>query len=114
MRVKASSARTTSYNTRIDVRSIWGVFVDVSAKVNLATGLVTLDLSAIDPLTMQVPLDPVLGFMPPNPNNMASLGGSLSYFVGVRANAADGTSLDASAVLTFNGGSPFTTATVHN
>lgn len=102
----------THYETRVDARDTWGVFVDVSAGLDPATGTVAWDLAAVDPRTMDVPVDPALGFLPPDPADPTRRDGSVFYEVGVRAGTADGAHLDAAATITFDGGAPVVTATV--
>jgi hypothetical protein len=103
----------TWYQTRIDARATWGVFIDVSARLDLGTGLITWDLTAIDPATSDVSRDPALGLLLPG-GNLSKRYGRLYYSVGVKSTIADGTSLDESATIIYDGGTPVITATVSN
>jgi hypothetical protein len=54
------------YSTRLDERSILGLFVDVSADFDSVTGMVTWVFTSIDPQTLDQPGNPLAGFLPPN------------------------------------------------
>jgi RHS repeat-associated protein len=112
LRIRVPDDRTW-YETRIDARSSLGVFINVSAGVDLATGLITWDLAAIDPATSDVSNNPSLGLLLPD-GSAASRYARLYYSVGPRSNVADGASLDGSAAIAFNGGTPVNTNVASN
>ncbi|HEX3150377.1 MAG TPA: RHS repeat-associated core domain-containing protein [Gemmataceae bacterium] len=107
----AVPAGRTSYHTRVDARETWGVFVDVTAGLDLSTGLATWDLIALDPATLEVPLDPTIGILPPT---TAGMNGTVYYSVGASSSLPDGSTLSAAATTTFGGSMPITTATISN
>src|SRR5262249_30989545 len=55
-----------SYETRVDDRAVSGLFVDVTADINILTGLVTWTFTSIDPTTLEPTTDPLAGFLPPD------------------------------------------------
>jgi hypothetical protein len=58
----------TAYTGRIDVRSSLGVYVDITAGVDLGNRLAFWEFKSIDPSTDELPADPLTGFLPPNKN----------------------------------------------
>jgi uncharacterized repeat protein (TIGR01451 family) len=59
-------ANTDSYSTRLDLTNTLGIYLDVSAGINLTTGLVTWTFSSVDPNTGDLPADIFTGFLPPD------------------------------------------------
>src|SRR5262249_47492427 len=59
----------TFFSTRIDLRASCGLFVDVAARFDILTGMVTWTFTSLDPLTLDLPSDPLAGFLPPNQNS---------------------------------------------
>src|SRR5213596_3222459 len=51
---------------QLDDGAALGLFVDVSARFNLQTGLITWTFSALDPTSLDLPMDALAGFLPPN------------------------------------------------
>jgi RHS repeat-associated protein len=89
------------YNTRIDYRAERGVFVDVTAELDIPTRTATWTLTSIDPATLDLPFDVMTGFLPPNVT--APQGdGYVSYFVRPQANLTTGTRIDALASIVFD------------
>jgi len=87
------------YKTRVDARSWLGLFVDVSAE--LKDRVITWTFTSIDPTTQNVPIDPGIGFLPPN--QVPPLGdGYVTYFVRPRAGLSPGTEIDAQASIVFD------------
>jgi len=56
----------TYYQTEVDLTDSMGLVVRVEAGIRIATGVASWSLTAIDPLTGQIPSDPGAGFLPPN------------------------------------------------
>ena len=89
------------YETRIDYRAERGVFVDVQAELNRVTRMVTWTLTSIDPTTLDLPMDPLAGFLPPNVT--APQGdGYVSYFVRPKLGLTTGTTIEAQASIVFD------------
>lgn len=96
------------FNTRIDLRSTRGVFVDVTAKLDRATRTATWTFEALDPETLDLPADPTVGFLPPDkaaPEGEAYV----SYSVRARADLPTGTRIDAQASIVFDTNAPLDT-----
>jgi hypothetical protein len=55
-----------SYATQVDLRPRLNLKVNVSAAVDLFTGVLSWYFTSIDPETDQPPTDPAVGFLPPN------------------------------------------------
>ncbi|MBE9234462.1 DUF4114 domain-containing protein [Anabaena aphanizomenioides LEGE 00250] len=101
------------YSQRLDLRDARGVFVDVSAELNRATGVVTWTLTAIDPATNNPVDSATQGFLPPNDATNAGRG-FVSYSIQPQANSANNTRIDAQATITFNNQTPIQTTAVFN
>jgi hypothetical protein len=56
----------TSFSTRVDATATLGVLVDITASFNLMTGLITWTFTSLDPKTLDLPMNPTVGFLPPN------------------------------------------------
>ncbi len=94
-------AGRTSYSTRLDERATLGIFVDVSAGLDLTTGLATWRFTAIDPQTLDIPDDPLVGFLPPDLT--APQGeGFIDYTAQPKASLATGTVIKAKATVVFD------------
>ena len=83
-------AGTTSYTTTIGATATLGLFVDVTAGINLSTGLVTWTFTSIDPTTLDLTSNPLAGFLPPDVTPPEGEG-SVSYTIKPKANLASGT-----------------------
>ena len=57
------------FSTRVDARATVGVFVDFTARIDLSSGLVTWTFRSLDPGTLDLPAEPLAGFLPPNDAN---------------------------------------------
>jgi RHS repeat-associated protein len=96
------------YNTRIDLRSTRGVFVDVTAQLDRATRTATWTFQALDPQTMDLPIDPSVGFLPPD--KTAPEGeGYVGYTVQPLAGSPTSTRIDAQAAIVFDTNAPMDT-----
>jgi RHS repeat-associated protein len=104
----------TSFSTRVDATASVGVFVDVTANLNLQTGLVTWTFTSIDPKTLDQPTgNPREGFLPPDTN--VPLGeGFATYTVQPKAGDPTGTAIKAQATVVFDTNAPINTAQVTN
>jgi hypothetical protein len=93
----------SSYGTRIDLRSTLGLFVDVTAGLDLSSGIVTWTFTSIDPSTLDLPSDVLSGFLPPNqkpPEGEAFI----NYMVRPKTTDATGTVINAKAKVIFDAG----------
>jgi hypothetical protein len=103
----------TSYHSRLDLRSTLGIFVDVSAGIDLTTGVAFWELTSIDPETGEVPFSPLIGFLPPNLNGTEGQG-YVTYTVQAKAVLPTGTVINAAATIVFDQNEAIDTPTVFN
>jgi hypothetical protein len=99
----------TSFSTRVDATATLGVFVDVTASFNVQTGLVTWTFTGLDPTTLDLPMNPRVGFLPPNKNAPQGRGFA-SYTVNPKTGLATGTAINAQATVVFDTNPPVNTA----
>ncbi len=108
-------AGLSSFSTRVDATASVGVFVDVTADLNLETGVVTWTFTSIDPTTLDVPVgnNALEGFLPPDAN--PPLGeGFVTYTIQPKASTPDGTALNAKASIVFDTNAPIDTQQISN
>ncbi|NLF30106.1 MAG: cadherin-like domain-containing protein, partial [Planctomycetes bacterium] len=93
---------------RVDLTDSAGYLVDVTAYIDVLTGVATWRLETIDPATGEPPLDPSVGFLPPN--NEDGVGdGFVTYSIRPRSDAPTGTRIDAEATIVFDTEAPLDT-----
>jgi RHS repeat-associated protein len=94
-----------TYGTRLDERNTLGIFVDVSAVFDPSTGVLNWTFTSIDPETLDVPGDFLVGFLPPdvNPPSGEAL---VSYSVQPKVSDTTGTAISAKATIIFDAGLP--------
>ena len=98
----------TTYSTQLDETATLGVLVDVTAGINLKTGLVTWTFTSLDATTLDVPANPLAGFLPPDQNPPEGEG-FVSYTVQLGANDTTGTIVNAKATVVFDTNAPINT-----
>lgn len=101
------------YHTRLDLRATRGVFVDMTAELDRQTRSVTWKVSALDPATLDLPVDPFVGFLPPDKNTPEGQG-YVTYFVRSRVDAPTGTRIEAQASIVFDTNAPIETPVIFN
>jgi hypothetical protein len=106
-------AGRTSYNTIVDATATLGIYVDVSASFNVQTGLITWTLTSLDPTTLDLPANPLLGLLPPNTNPPDGQG-FVTYTIQPLADLATGTQINAQATIVFDNNAPISTAPQFN
>ena len=106
-------AGRTAYSTRVDARSTVGAYVDVSATVNLATGVASWRFTTIDPDTGLLTGDPLAGFLPPDVTPPQG-DGFVTYRVRPKVNATSGTVVGAQGRVIFDTNAPLDTLIVTN
>ncbi len=102
----------SAYQTRLDLREKFGIFVDVIAGVNVATAEVFWELRSVDPATGDVPGNPLVGLLPPNSEGSGQ--GFVSYTVKAKKSAETGTRIDAQARIVFDINEPIDTPPIFN
>jgi hypothetical protein len=104
-----------SLNTRLDFTSTLGIYVDVSVRLDLSTGIVIWRFTSIDPATGGLPSNIFSGFLPPD--QTAPRGEAfVIYSVQPKAAARAGTIIKAQANVIFDAnpaeGTPQVTNTI--
>ena len=97
-----------SYATQVDLRPARNLLVNVSANLDVPTGVITWTFTSIDPATGQPPTDPMVGFLPPNQNPPEGEG-SVLFTVMPRTGLATGTQIRNGATITFDSNPPLAT-----
>jgi hypothetical protein len=101
------------YSQRIDLRETKGIFVDVFAGINVATSEAFWTFIAVDPVTGDLPEDPLKGILPPNLNAPEG-DGFVRYTVKAKAGVPTGTRVDAQARIVFDTNEPIDTPPIFN
>ena len=93
-------ANTAFYQTQIDLTKTNGYYVDVTGTIDERTGIATWTFTTIDPATGEIPLDPSVGFLPPDNSN--GIGeGFVSYTALANPSDVTGTVINAQATVDF-------------
>lgn len=103
----------SSFEKRLDYRDSLGIFLDMRAGINLDTGEAFWELRSIDPVTGEVPFNPLIGFLPPNVDGVEGQG-YLSYTVRPKTTVASGTVIDATADIVFDQNEAIETPPIFN
>lgn len=96
------------FETRYDLTATHGVFVDITAGINIATGQIRWTFTAIDPETGDLPADPLVGFLPPNVNGPEGEG-FINYTIRQKSSLVTGDRIDAMASIVFDVNDPILT-----
>ena len=117
--------KSAFYQKRLDFTGdpTRGYFLDVSASVDISTGIVTWKLTTIDPNTGDVPQEASIGFLPVNDTvydenqEVVTQGtgrgeGYVTYTVKALRNAGTGTVIDAQALIVFDTEEPIETPAI--
>jgi RHS repeat-associated protein len=101
------------YIDRIDLTATKGYMVDVMAGIDVAKHEAYWSFTTIDPNTGEIPVDPTIGFLPPDSDG--SIGqGFVNYIVSANADASTGTVIDAKATIVFTTQEPIDTPAIFN
>jgi hypothetical protein len=101
------------FSTCVDARTSLGLFVNVTASLDLKTGIVTWKFQSIDPKTGDITLDPLSGFLPPD--TTPPIGdGFVPYTIRAKSGLATGASFNAQASIVFDTKAAIPTNTVTN
>ena len=120
-RPKSRSPRgSTSYSTESTLRFDCpgagpdGLIVEVTAGLNLQTGLATWTFTSIEPTTLDVPSgNPLEGFLPRDDAN-GDGEGFVSYTIRPQARSSTGTAIGAQATVVFDSNAPINTQSTSN
>ncbi len=101
------------YDTRVDATATLGVYVEISAGIDTATGKVHWQFTAIDPATGDIPADPLVGFLLPNVNSPEGEG-FVTYIISPRQGVVSGHRVDAVAEIVFDVNEPIITPEIYH
>lgn len=101
------------YTQRLDVRDSLGIFVDVTAGIDVTKNEAFWILKSIDPATGQRPLDPFSGFLPVNDSTAVGQG-FVSYTILPDPNSQTHDVIDAKATIVFDDNDPIDTPAIFN
>jgi RHS repeat-associated protein/CSLREA domain-containing protein len=102
----------SAFVSRFDLNPDKNLFLDVTAEVNVETGVVTWSFTSLDPATLDLPDDPLGGFLPPNEAPPEGEG-FVTYLVQPKTGLATGTRIDAQGTVIFDGSPLDTPAIFH-
>ncbi len=103
-----------SFQKRYDLTEELDIYLDVVAGLNVQTNQAFWSLTAIDPLTGQRPVNPLIGFLPVNDTITSSGEGFVSFSVKPKANTMTGDTVHALAEIVFDENEPIRTNTWTN
>jgi RHS repeat-associated protein len=112
-------AGLTSYSTTVNLPSTApgagpnGLEVEISASLNPKTGLVTWTFTSIDPTTQDIPIDPSVGFLPPDVTAPEGEG-FVSYTIQPKSTITASTPINAQATVVFDQNAPLNTPQISN
>ena len=107
-------ANLAFYETRIPLGSGPGALLaDISGGIDVATGIASWTLTAIDPATGLPPVGALQGLLPPD-DATGSGEGFVTYTVNAKAGAPTGSVIANAASITFDTNAPMSTNTVTN
>jgi hypothetical protein len=98
----------SQFTTQVDLRPDQDLLLTIEAGLEPGTGLVTWHFTSIDPLTGQLPEDPMVGFLPVN-NNPPEGEGSVLFTVMPKAALPTGTEIRNRASIVFDVNPPIET-----
>jgi subtilase family serine protease len=98
---------------RLDLTQAYGFLVDVTAFIDVQTGVASWTFTTLDPATGEPPDNPQLGFLPPT--NSDGIGeGFVTYQVSPKSAVASGAIIDAQARVVFDTQGPLDTPAIFN
>ena len=98
----------SKYAGSVDLRPAQDLLVGIDASLDKTTGVVTWRFTSVDPLTLQLPDNPLVGFLPPNKNPPEGEGYVL-FTVMPRAGLSTGTQIMNQAQVVFDVNPPINT-----
>jgi Ca2+-binding RTX toxin-like protein/subtilase family serine protease len=101
------------YQTRLDLTSTQGIYVDVFAGIDINRGEAFWEITSIDPKTGDKPTDPLIGFLPPNITSPEG-DGFVSYSINTKATVKTGDIINAQARIIFDNNEPIYTPAIFN
>ena len=100
---------STFYQTRLDLLDELNLYVDVTAGLDVVQNTFFWILTSIDPVTNQLPIDPLIGFLPVN-DTLTGSGEGFMYFTALpEVNSETGDTVMAQAEIIFDVNDPILT-----
>jgi len=93
--------RISDYGVAVDLRPTKSVVVSIGVHLDQGSGLLTWHFTSIDPDTLQIPLDPAVGFLPPNTTPPRGQG-DVTFSVGSKPGLTTGTKIQNQATIVFD------------
>jgi hypothetical protein len=106
-------ANSAYYSTVIDLSATYGFDVDVTAGINVLTGLAFWTFTTVDPATGDPPTNLSIGFLPPDDAELDGEG-FVNYSARAKSNASTGTVIQAQAQIVFDNQPPLETPLLTN
>ena len=106
--INATNKYQTSFVKDIDLRPSKNLIVRLSAKLDILTGIAVWKFVSLDPQTMQLTEDPLLGFLPPNIQSPQGEG-FVSYIVKPKRDLLSDTKIRNTATIVFDMNEPIQT-----
>lgn len=97
-----------SFSTRLDLTDSVGIYLDVVAGIDLATGIATWTFASIDPATGGLPASVTVGFLPPDTQAY------VTYRIRPKNTVETGDRIDAEAAIMLDGARPVGTPQITN
>jgi hypothetical protein len=104
---------TAFYQTTIDLTATRGYLIEVTATIDVKSGIAKWLFATLDPSTGEQPLDPTIGFLPPN-DASGDGEGFVNYTVFPKESANTGDIVNALATVTFDTQPPLDTNAILN
>lgn len=103
----------TSFSTQVDLTATLGIYVDIVAIFDNTTGKATWTFTSIDPATLDVPADPLAGFLLPDTTN-GNGQGFVNYTVMPLKTVKTTDKISGQATVVFDNNPPLNTASILN
>ena len=97
-------AGLNEFVTNVDLRPTQDLLINVDAKIDPVSRLLSWIFTSLDPITMQPPTDPNVGFLPPGDE------GAVEFSVQASQGVQTGTQIQDQATVIFDGNQPISTA----
>jgi hypothetical protein len=107
-RVVVPPAGAQSYTTTLDLRPAKPFLLRIEAALDRRTNVARWKFTTLDPATNDVPVDPQIGFLPPNTSPPQGEG-AVTFFAAPRAGLASGDTLSNGATIVFDANPPIVT-----
>jgi hypothetical protein len=101
------------FQTRLDLRDTRGIYLDVVAGIDLLNNQAFWRFISVDPATGDVPVNPLMGFLPVNTSTPEGEG-FVQYTIRAKAGAQTGDVIDAAASIVFDKNGPIDTPPIFN